>query len=126
MTEQDRVDRTRWVGIITLALVACLLLLTAAGLFALSVLGAQQQDLRTTARRGECRSQIQNADEDEFRHRIGEALEASTKRDQARVAAILEQIQTEELTQHKIERVCPAPLVVTPPVGTGPGPKGAP
>jgi len=74
--------------------------------------------LKTANARSECARRIQLQQEDDFRHRIGDALGASVNRDPALLRSKLAEIQSEEPTQHKIDRLCPEPLVQSKPKET--------
>lgn len=66
--------------------------------------------LKTSSARNECRNRIINADEDSFRHRIGELLTFASTGDKDGTIRVAREIQREDATQSKIDRLCPAPL----------------
>lgn len=68
------------------------------------------QALKQSSARGECRARVINADEDEFRHRIGMLLDAAQDRNGAEVKRLAHAIETEIETQSKIDDTCPASL----------------
>lgn len=107
----ERIRANRYFGWLVIGLLVCVLGLTIGGLIASMNLSRTLEAQKTSAARGECRARVVNEDEDDFRHRIGDALRASYDRNQAEVVRILTQIQNAEPTQSRIDRICPAPLV---------------
>lgn len=68
------------------------------------------QALKQSSARGECRTRVINADEDEFRHRVGRLIAAVQAKQNDRVTRLAQAIQSEQPTQQKIDLTCPAPL----------------